>query len=1101
MTSNHGSSNQDSSKQSSSGEIQSSNAGLAHPKNSHLKNSEIELDERFDAITENYLSDEKTVIELLLPSYENESSLEKKAITSMAISLIDELLSQSDEGASLENFLTEYSLDTREGLQLMSLAEALVRIPDAKTAEALIESKLRGADWIHHLDKSLSPLVNVTTRALLFSNYILNSSENSGWLHKLSKKLGEPVIREALITGMKLFGKQFVLGENLKDALSHAAKQSQVLGKHNEYTFSFDMLGEAALSRDEADRYFNAYKNAIEFFANDKPMSWRDSPSISIKLSALHPRYEGHQEKRVLRELGPRLKELVVLAKNSNVNITIDAEESERLELSLKVFEQVFAAEELKDWGYFGLALQAYSKRAYFVLRWLKQLSAVYHKKIPVRLVKGAYWDREIKFAQVMGLANYPVFTHKSATDICYLACAHYLIERADYFYPQFATHNAVTVATILGWTTNKKLDFEFQRLHGMGKALYDFLLARDPGLNCRIYAPIGAHNELLPYLIRRLLENGSNNSFINQVAQKEVSVEELAMPAQTLWLREKQTQAIPLPAEIYGSNRRNSFGICTHTQLHRNNVLNTLEIWQQIKWHCQPLVHSEHLISNQESNQEPDESDSDTFRQASKTTAKSPFNSNATIGTLYFADSHTVDIAVKAAADARESWQNTPVEIRCGLLSQLADALEKQSDELLSLLVREAGKNIDDSLAEIREAVDFCRYYSAQALPLFQTVKLPGPTGEDNKLYYQPRGVIACISPWNFPLAIFIGQISAALATGNCVIAKPAEQTSLIAYRVVEMMYELDFPTDVIQLLPGLGESIGDAIIKHPLIAGVVFTGSFATAQLINRRLAERPGPMVPLIAETGGQNVMIVDSSALPEQVVQDVLQSAFGSAGQRCSALRVLYLQESLADKIIRLLAGAVKELKVGPPGLLETDIGPVIDNNAAEKLNQHINWLVQNAKYIVSADLDAETQQQILRGEAFYVAPCVYEIERLDQIKEENFGPILHIIRYKPEQLDDIIQQINASGYGLTFGIHSRNQDTIEIIQHKIRAGNIYVNRNMIGAVVGVQPFGGMGLSGTGPKAGGPNYLQRFVVEKVLTDNTSAIGGNVQLLIKH
>ncbi len=1065
------------------------------PSNDHLVNCEPhfaaennaeQLKVRFNNILSNYLADENKIIEQLLPFTANTSEQDEKNIRVLAKTLIDELQTKAGDGASLEAFLTQYSLETAEGLQLMSLAEALVRIPDSRTAEALIQSKLKGADWVNHLGNSLSPLVNVTTRALLFSNYILNSETQSSWLHKLTKKLGEPVIREALLSGMKLFGKQFVLGENLEQALSHTAAQNKALHNQNQYTFSFDMLGEAALSAEQAEQYFKAYQQAIEHTANNQPIDYRQSPSISIKLSALHPRYEGHQAPRVLSELVPKMTELISQAKKSNVTITIDAEECERLELSLQVFEALYTSSEFSTWPYLGLAVQAYSKRAFFVLQWLKQLSLTYGKKIPVRLVKGAYWDSEIKYAQVMGLDNYPVFTHKSATDISFLACARYLIKHSDYFYPQFATHNAQSVASILCWTKAKTVAFEFQRLHGMGKALYDFILSRDQKLNCRVYAPVGAHRELLPYLIRRLLENGSSQSFINQLARPDASTDDLVAPPAQTWQTECNTRPIPLPANIYRHNRKNAAGFCTQTQQHRDNIISALHKWRHHQWHGYPLVHGV---------------DQGHYKDSPAHAVYSPYNRRERVGTTCYADNNMVTTAYSAADQAWQTWHTQDITRRSQLLLSLADSLETHSNELLALLVREAGKTIPDALAEIREAVDFCRYYAIQGQATCKSIQLDGPTGEDNTLYYQARGIITCISPWNFPMAIFIGQITAALVTGNCVIAKPAEQTSLMAYRLVEIMHQVGFPSDVIQLLTGLGETVGENLIKHPLLAGVTFTGSFATAQLIQRRLAERPGEMLPLIAETGGQNVMLVDSSALPEQVVQDAIQSAFGSAGQRCSALRILYLQDSIADRIIQLLTGAVKELHIGSPDLIETDIGPVIDQQALERLQQHVAWLNQHATHIASAHLTKATQQLTATADAYFIPPCIYQIERLDQIKEENFGPILHVIRYEIDELPDIIKQINQSGYGLTFGIHSRNQDTVEAIQRQIRVGNIYVNRNMVGAVVGVQPFGGMGLSGTGPKAGGPHYLHRFLVEKVLTDNTAAIGGNVTLLVKH
>ncbi|MBQ74289.1 MAG: bifunctional proline dehydrogenase/L-glutamate gamma-semialdehyde dehydrogenase [Gammaproteobacteria bacterium] len=971
--------------------------------------------------------------------------LERQAVTAETISLIGEIRSHPDFNSGLDAFMAEYSLDSSEGIRLMTLAEALARIPDEATREALIRSRLTGADWANHLGKSLSTLVNSSTRALLFTSAVLETDEIP-FLSGIIQRLGEPAIRMAIEIGMGIFSEHFVLGETLQQARSKIKKD------RSQYRYSFDMLGEAALTREDAQSFFEAYGEAIRFAGKF------DISSISIKLSALHPRYEANQLARVDDELYPAIHDLVKLARDLNVQITIDAEEADRLELSLSLIERLIKDGPGKGFEQLGLAVQAYSKRGEAVINYLAELGQENRQRIPVRLVKGAYWDTEIKMAQLMGLDDYPVFTQKAHSDIAFLYCAKLMLQQQDYLFPQFATHNVQTVANILHWTQSETTDlqFEFQRLHGMGSALYDCLLSRHQGTACCIYAPIGAQQELLPYLIRRLLENSANSSFVNQLASGTSAVELARHPVYLM----NHDAEIPKPRDLF-PGRQNSSGLNPSYSTHRKWLLNGISQFKDSSWRYEGK--DVHKIS-------------------------SPVDGEL-VGELGF-DSHesTLD-TIRRAQSAAPQWAALPLASRTGLIRNFANALHDNMPELITLMGREAGKSIVSSIAEIREAVDFCRYYAAQAEANLNK-ELPGPNGEKNRLTYHPRGVFACISPWNFPVAIFSGQIVAALVTGNTAIAKPAEQTSLTAHRVVDLMHEAGIPHDVIQILCGEGEKIGTSLTSDERIDGVVFTGSVATGKTINQVLANRPGPIVPFIAETGGQNTMIVDSSALPEQVVKDVLVSAFDSTGQRCSALRVLYLQDSCADNIIELLTGAMQELRVGDPLDLSVDIGPVIDTAALSRLQNHIEVLDRDATLI------ARTPCEKMAGN--YFAPCCYEIQTIMELKEEHFGPVLHIIRYSTDDLPQIFAEIRATGFALTLGIHSRNETMVDYITENVPAGNVYINRNMIGAVVESQPFGGSGLSGTGPKAGGPHYLSRFTVERSISDNIAAIGGAIDLI---
>ncbi len=1025
-----------------------------------------------------YLANEQKTVHQLLEfiqgTHDNHDKIHADATT------IIETLRHQTPPPGLDAFLLEYDLSTHEGIILMCIAEALLRIPDPATVDKLIRDKLTSGDWNKHIEHSESLLVNASTWGLLLTGKIIHLDQEgtniSNGLKRIVAKSSEPIIRSAMKQAMAILGSQFVMGRTIDTALGRTQQN-----KNPRTLYSFDMLGEAAMTAKDADQFFKAYKHAIEQLANhSKQEDLYARDSISVKLSALHPRYQLSQQSRVLTELRSRLFELALLAKKHQLCITIDAEESERLELSLDLFESVYMDPALAGWSGLGLAVQAYQKRAHAVINWLIHLSKQNGKRIPVRLVKGAYWDSEIKRSQELGLIDYPVFTRKHHTDLSYQVCAHTLLAHREYIYPQFATHNAYTIAYILNHT-NDASSFEFQRLHGMGDALYRAVIEhfKDQTVNCRIYAPVGGHKELLPYLVRRLLENGANTSFINQIQDKKIPIKKVIRDPveQTLHYKASPHPNIPLPRQLFAPTRLNSPGYHLHDENTLTEFAMYLKQLDQKEWVAQPI------IGNTNINKNP--------TQAQMIHA--PYDRNKIIGQVSFADKNEIALAIDTASLAQQGWAQTKVAYRCTLLDQYADLLEKEFQHCLALLMLEAGKTLADAVAEVREAIDFCRYYAYQAkLSLSQPQKLKGPTGERNLLSLSGRGPFLCISPWNFPLAIFLGQISAALVCGNTVLAKPARQTPLIAAFAIDLAHQAGIPKTVLQCLPGEGHIIGETLIRDERIKGVAFTGSTDTAHTIHKTIAGRSGGIIPFIAETGGQNTMIVDSSALPEQVVSDVINSAFNSAGQRCSALRVLYLQEDIADKVINLLKGAMAELQVGDPRFYATDIGPVIDDNARKKLLAHIRLMQQQAKSIYSIPLPASCDK------GYYVPPSVFEISHINELKEEVFGPILHIIRYRANDLNVVISDINNTGYGLTLGIHSRIESTVEKIIAQTHIGNIYVNRNMVGAVVGVQPFGGEGLSGTGPKAGGPYYLQRFCSEHTVTINTTAIGGNASLL---
>ncbi len=1027
------------------------------------------------AINKAYLIDEDAHLNSILESFHLEDE-QLSRIEDLARSLVVKVRQNSGAKGGIEALLQEYDLSSQEGVMLMCLAEALLRIPDVETADRLIRDKLSQAEWDAHLGKSSSFFVNASTWGLLLTGHIVQLApemihQSSSFFSRLVSKSGEPVIRLAIKRAMKIIGQQFVMGTSIEEAIKRSKEDGNTL-----YRYSFDMLGEAAHTQADAKKYFESYLNAINILGtfSHPGEALFDNPGISVKLSALHPRYEYSQRERVLTELTPRLLELAQAAKQANINMTVDAEESDRLDLSLDIFEQVFCDESLVDWDGFGLALQVYQKRAVYVIDFLTELSHSANRRIPIRLAKGAYWDTEIKRAQEQGLQDYPVFTRKSSTDTVYLACAQRILNAGSVFYPQFATHNAHTLACIVTMAGNK--EYEFQRLHGMGEALYQEVIGEQQLIKfCRVYAPVGSHEELLPYLVRRLLENGANTSFVNKIIDEHTPIEEIiANPVhETETLQQKRHPRIPLPRSIYGAERFNSSGINFNDPESLAELNTALEEAMLKSWIAAPIVGGKTLVGKHQ-------------------TITDPSNWDNIIGEVNLADADAVEQALSLAHTAVSDWNNTAAEKRAEILDEAANLLEQNRTELMALCIREGGRTIKDALNEVREAIDFCRYYAAMARKNFaQPIELPGVTGERNQLRLQGRGVFVCISPWNFPVAIFTGQIAAALAAGNSVIAKPAGATPLAAAKIISLLHQAGIPVDALHFLPGSGNEVGMALVNDPRTAGVAFTGSTETAQQINQALAKRD-IIIPFIAETGGQNTIIVDSSALPEQVITDTITSAFNSAGQRCSALRVLFVQQDVAPRITELLSGAIDELVIGDPGLLNSDIGPVINERAKAGLQQHVERMNKEAKLIKAVELPEACN----KGSFF--APHAFEINGLDQLTHEVFGPILHIIQYEANHLDKVIEAINNTRYGLTLGIHSRIDSTAEYITRHARCGNTYVNRNIIGAVVGTQPFGGEGLSGTGPKAGGPHYLQRFASERVLTINTTAVGGNASLL---
>ena len=1047
-----------------------------------------------------YLADEEQVVNKLLNSYDRHYSYHE--IAKLARQLI-QFSRDNHSPIGLELLLQEYPLSSTEGLVLMSLAEALLRIPDKETAILLTREQFTLGHWITHISRNESWFVNLSTWGVLLSNKLLSSkrpeaSEHSARttagnvLSSMTMRMGEQSIISAVQSAVRFISKQFVIGETIDEALINS---SDAIAQG--YRFSYDMLGEEALTAEEASNYFEKYYHAIQRLG-ETGAAEEFSASISVKLSALHPRFEYRQKERVYKEVFERLMQLCLLAKKHKVAITIDAEEIARLEMTVVLLQMLFAQVELKGWNQLGIAVQAYQKRAPAVIDHLLTLAKSYQKVIPVRLVKGAYWDYEIKNAQQKGLTEFPVFTQKNNTELSYQHCIEKLFNEQQYFYPQFATHNSQTIATVYYYAQKYNAhDFEFQRLYGMGHMVYDGLyeIAENMGLkkvSCRIYTPVGQKKTLLPYLVRRLLENGANNSFVNQLHNPKITTDELIINLRESYKNKAQYRnpKIPLAINLYpgrinstGFNLESSYELLVLTQ-HLSPYLNK-------QWFAKPL------LGNFQEAHSPDADAA--IKTAIKPDIKSKTNNNPATGqmigkTLMASEND----CIQAMETARESFycnRMQAVEERVTALNKLSELLEYNRYELIVLLIEEAGKNISDAQDELRESIDFCRYYANCAVHDFSTpVKLDSYTGEENKLIWEGRGVFLCISPWNFPLSIFIGQICAALAAGNSVIAKPAGATVLIAHKVIELMYLAGFNQTQLQFLPAPASLIEKIILPHPDLSGVAFTGSFAVAKRINQILASRERGIIPLIAETGGVNVMMTDSSALSEQLVKDILISAFGCAGQRCSALRVAYLQEDVYDALFKQLIGAMQELSISDPLRLSTDIGPLINTEAVTKVNEHIKQMREKGFHVISRGLFNQADGCDSKQ---FILPTIIEINRLDDVPEEVFGPVLHLIKYQPGELDDIMEQINHSGYGLTFGIHSRIPSRMEKLAQDSFSGNIYINRTMVGAIVGVQPFGGQGMSGTGPKAGGPDYLKRFAREKTISLNTVSIGGNIQL----
>ncbi|MFT3930803.1 MAG: bifunctional proline dehydrogenase/L-glutamate gamma-semialdehyde dehydrogenase PutA [Spongiibacteraceae bacterium] len=1016
----------------------------------------LNLSDRYHDISAACLADEDDCIRRLIESLASDSEAQRDVHT-QAAAWISRVRENHPAPHGIEALLLEYPLSKPEGVALMCLAEALLRIPDAATADQLIRDLLNPIAWENHLGHSDSLFVNAASWGLALSGRWLHATEmphgkSSDWLRKLANKLGEPALRQALKQAMRYMANQFVCGETLTDALSRA-KQHWSDGA----THSFDMLGEAALTTVDSARYRHAYRDALDKLTRVTTPTNIALPSLSIKLSALHPRYHSAHKDRLWQELLPPLREFIETAATHKIDITIDAEEADRLELSLELFADIMQQLSAQARSHLGIVVQAYGKRAWAVLQWLDALTQQLNTCIKVRLVKGAYWDSEIKRAQQRGLSDYPVFTSKVATDISYLACARWLLQRPERIFPQFATHNAVTIAAILQMQTDTRR-FEFQRLQGMGEALYSVVREQYPTLQQRIYAPVGEHRDLLPYLVRRILENGANTSFIHHLHDQSIPVETLAThPLQSY----RAGTQFPRPSAIW-PQRLNSPGIYLHSKISREKFFAQIENYRRLTYST---------------------ADSTGINVHSVT---SPFDGDL-VGTWTESSVSEIEQAITLAQAHRSEWQKMSCDARALLLENYADLLVEHRAELIALMARETGKTIENGIDEVREAIDFCRYYAQQARTLLAPQQLPAVAGEHNELHYEGRGIFICISPWNFPLAIFTGQIVAALAAGNAVIAKPAEQATLTAQFAVRLMHKAGIPNTILHCLPGRGESVGAALCAHPQIDGVVFTGGWDTARLIQKQLANREGAMIPFIAETAGINALIADSSAQPQQLISDVLRSAFDSAGQRCSALRVLFLPDSCADAIEKLLCEAMQELQFGDPLDWSTDIGPVIDQTAKAALKNYIDQHRDNIIFRLHAPSSGN-----------FVAPTLIRLQQISQLQREAFGPILHIVRYRDNALDQLVDDINALGYGLTCGIHSRNTHRTQHLAARLRIGNIYVNRDIVGAVVGAQPFGGCGKSGTGPKAGGPNYVLRFVVEKTITTNTSAIGGDYKLM---
>lgn len=1031
----------------------------------------------WDGIDEIKFADENQLAHSLLDKIRL-SEADQKKIHLEAIALVKSARAMTSQKGMMESFLEEFGLSNREGLALMCLAESLLRIPDNMTADRLIAEKIASGDWSSHKDQSESWLVNVSTLGLMLTGRLIGvepkaKTDISAYMKSLTRKAGEPVIRAAMMQAMRIMGEQFVVGRTIDSAIKRAKTMER--GKKPAMC-SFDMLGEGARTQVDAERYFQAYWQAIEKLSQSQNVKTppEEKHGISVKLSALHPRYESAKEARLWRELYPKVKALAILAAKANLNLTLDAEEADRLVISLKILDKLCSEDELGDWSGLGLAVQAYQKRADLVVKNLVDLARNCRggkgRRLMVRLVKGAYWDSEIKHAQVMGFDDFPVWTRKSTTDLSYLVCTRRLLDAGQYIYAQFATHNASTIAAIETMAAGGH-HYEFQRLHGMGDALYAAVYAGpDHPRPCRVYAPVGAHADLLPYLVRRLLENGANTSFVHSFLDESVPPEQVAKSPFDR-LPPTRHDKIPAPPDLYGPGRKNSKGLDLTQVKNRRRLEDCVKTLAPIT--AAPIINGQ-------------------VERGEDLPIYAPANGRI-VGHYNPARSRDVETAFSSANAAFKRWNKMDGQRRADILCSAADLMESKSEHLIAIMAQEAGKCFADGIAEVREAVDFLRYYAQEAERKFKSPKtLRGPAGETNTLANEGRGVFVCISPWNFPLAIFTGQIAAALAAGNTVLAKPAEQSPLVAFEAIKILHKAGIPPDVLHFLPGEGASLGAELVAHDDVAGVCFTGSTEVSKLINRSLASKDGPIPVLIAETGGLNAMFVDNSALKEQIVDDVIASAFNAAGQRCSALRILFLPEETADDIIEGLIGAMDELTIGDPGRADTDIGPVIDTEAKSNLLAHIAHMKKNATILHQCKISSAC------SDGSFVAPSLIELHSLDQIQSEKFGPILHVLRYSHKTLKTLASDLAAKGYGLTLGIHSRIESFANEIMDMVPAGNVYVNRNMIGAVVGVQPFGGVGLSGTGPKAGGPSYLLRFATERTISVNITAQGGDPALL---
>lgn len=1032
----------------------------------------LTLTQDWDRLDHGKFADEPVAVQTIL----NASPLDAAARTAVvadAVALVEHARKSQKKQGVVESFLQEFSLGTREGLALMCLAEALLRTPDEDTRDRLIAEKIGSADWASHLGQSDSLFVNASTWGLMLTGKLVDADDQAktdlpGFLKRVAGRLGEPVIRQAVAAAVRIMGEQFVVGRTIEAALKRSNREG--------WLCSFDMLGEGARTAADAERYETIYADAITAVGKTAQGQGPEvGHGVSVKLSALSPRYEATHEDRVWAELYPRVRRLALIAARYDINFTMDAEEADRLALSLKLLDRLAHEPDLRDWTGLGLAVQAYQKRGPEVIARVADLARVSGRRLMVRLVKGAYWDTEIKRAQVMGRTDYPVFTTKAATDLNYLVCARAMIDAAPHIYSQFATHNAHSLAAVHRMAKDSGVRIEFQRLHGMGEALYEAASETFGTMNVRAYAPVGGHEDLLPYLVRRLLENGANSSFVHALLDERVPASAVAAdPITAVEAHPDRHAKIPTPKDMY-MDRQNALGRDYSQAADRERHALALSRVDSEKLTSGPIIGGRLLAG--------------TYPQD----VTNPFDRSQVLGHVSEASPADIDAAIEAAGRAQVAWDRSGGSRRAPVLRAMADALEADMDRLVALLAREAGKTLNDGVAEVREAADFCRYYAMLAEKDFggpQT--LNGPVGETNRLVLHGRGVFACISPWNFPLAIFTGQVAAALAAGNAVLAKPAEQTPLIAAEAVRLYHRAGLNPDLLALVPGRGETVGAALVSHPGIDGVAFTGGTDTATAINRSLASRPGPILPFIAETGGLNAMFVDTTALREQVIDDVIVSAFGSAGQRCSALRILYAPKDSADSLIEGLKGALAAQVVGDPTDPATDIGPVIDPESRAMLEGHVERLSREATVLARAAVP----ENATRGDLF--APTIAEIPTPDFLEREVFGPILHVYRYDPKDLASVARKLAARGYGLTLGVHSRIEAFAEEVIALVPAGNVYINRSITGAVVGVQPFGGEGLSGTGPKAGGPNSLIRYASEKAISNNISAQGGDPALL---